>query len=238
MNLFYSVARRIPGIRRLYIEIINFRHRQELKGKNAENIFTQIYKENRWASNESLSGPGSAKQQTAAVVASLPAVLSELGIRTMLDIPCGDFNWLKSVELRDVKYTGADIVDDLVAQNKKLYETDSVSFEKLDLLSDSLPKVDLVFCRDCLVHFSSADVKVALKNIKTSGSTYLLTTNFVGHAENEDILTGQWRPLNLNTSPFDLPPPVKAISEECTENDGEYSDKSLCLWRIDDLPVK
>ncbi|MBK7512428.1 MAG: hypothetical protein IPI76_09215 [Chloracidobacterium sp.] len=156
----------------------------------------------------------------------------------MLDIPCGDFNWLKSVELRDVKYTGADIVDDLVAQNKKLYETDSVSFGKLDCCSPIVFQ-RWILCFAAIVWFILVlRMKVALKNIKTSGSTYLLTTNFVGHAENEDILTGQWRPLNLNTSPFDLPPPVKAISEECTENDGEYSDKSLCLWRIDDLPVK
>lgn len=200
-------------------------------------FFTQIYKENRWASNESISGPGSARQQTVAVIARLPEIISEFGIGSMLDIPCGDFNWLKSVDLKAVDYIGADIVDELVAQNEKLYKTGNVSFRKLNLLSDVLPKVDLVFCRDCLVHFSFGDIFTALQNIKSSGSTYLLTTSFVGHAGNEDILTGQWRPVNLTEAPFHLPEPVKVISEECTENDGKYADKSLCLWRTDDLLV-
>lgn len=68
----------------------------------------------------------------------------------------------------------------------------------------------------------------ALKSIRESGSRYLLTTTFPG--KNRDIVTGQWRKLNLQADPFNLPAPLKLFSEQCTEPGGE--DKALGLWAL------
>jgi hypothetical protein len=38
----------------------------------------------------------------------------------MLDAPCGDFNWMKEVDLSAVHYTGGDIVEPLVNSNHLL----------------------------------------------------------------------------------------------------------------------
>ena len=235
MNAIRSIAKKIPGLRRVYRSYINFADRQRLKGKAPDEVFTEIYNENRWGNNESISGPGSALDQTRAVRDRLPILLDELGAKTILDIPCGDFNWLKNLKLDDIQYTGADIVDEIVSNNKKNFQKENISFQNLNLLSDELPEVDLIFCRDCLVHFSFDDIWCALQNICRSGSKYLLTTTFTEHFKNYDIMTGQWRRINLQLKPFSLPKPIKIISEECTEANGEYADKSLGLWLVDDI---
>ena len=105
------------------------------------------------------------------------------------------------------------------------------------LIKDRLPEADMILCRDCLVHFAFDDVFRALRNIAASGATYLVTTHFEGDRENRDIITGEWRPLNLERRPFGFPPPLRLINENCTEGGGNYADKSLGIWRISDLPA-
>ena len=107
------------------------------------------------------------------------------------------------------------------------------AFHVGDVLTESLPKADVVLCRDCLVHFSARNVRRAVANIIRSGSTYLLTTTFPRRHSNRTIVTGDWRPLNLCAAPFNFPQPLQVISEEHPE---PYADKSLGLWRISDLP--
>jgi hypothetical protein len=97
-----------------------------------------------------------------------------------------------------------------------------------------LPSVDLIFCRDCLVRLSFANIRSAIANIKASGLTYLLTTTYPGR-QNSDIATGEWRPINLQAKPFGFPPPLVLINEQCVVTPG-YRDKSMGLWRIADLP--
>jgi hypothetical protein len=38
----------------------------------------------------------------------------------LLDIPCGDFNWMKLLNL-GVDYIGADIVGELIAENRRRF---------------------------------------------------------------------------------------------------------------------
>lgn len=197
-----------------------------------QTFFTAIYRQNAWGHRESRSGPGSARIQTEHIVDQLPGLFASLNVDTVLDIPCGDFEWMRFVDLGNVNYIGADIVPDAVANNQK-YASDHIRFVQLDVVSGDLPKVDLVMVRDCLVHFSFELALRALNNIVRSGSRYLLATTFSGRTSNVDILTGQWRPLNLELPPFNLLPPVQLINEGCTESGGEFSDKCLGLWEIE-----
>ena len=203
--------------------------------KEAEQIFTNIYNNNGFNGKESISGPGSDTYQTRIIIKEIPLLFKDYNISTMLDIPCGDFYWMKEVDLKDIEYIGADIVDDLIKKNNKEYHKNNLYFKKLDLLKDSLPNVDLIFTRDCLVHLSFEDIFKALTNICNSNSKYLLSTTFTERTSNNDIKTGQWRTLNLEVAPFFLPKPIKIINEGCTENEGIYSDKSLGFWKISDI---
>jgi SAM-dependent methyltransferase len=221
-------AKRIPGLRRLYRWFRDY----NLRRANTEVVFTDIYEHNRWGGTASVSGSGSAHAQTAVVVRELPVLFRDLGVSTVLDIPCGDFNWMKDVSLAGIDYIGGDIVRELVQRNQETSARAGIAFRHLNLLVDSLPRADVILCRDCLVHFSYADIFRALRHFIDSGSGYLLTTTFTARKDNRDILTGKWRPLNLERPPFSFPQPLRLIVEECTEGGGAYRDKALGLWSI------
>lgn len=202
-----------------------------------EKKFTKYYTSNFWQGAQSVSGPGSDLEQTAMIRKRLPTLFEGYGIRTVLDIPCGDFSWMKDVPLRLSQYIGADIVNDLVNTNNALYADRCRSFTKLDAVKDHLPRVDLILSRDCLVHFSASDVIAALRNFQRSRSSYLLTTTFTGRQHNISIETGRWRPINLEAPPFNLLSPMEIINEHCTQDGGRYSDKSLALWKLQHIEV-
>ena len=78
-----------------------------------KSVFTDIVDKSVWGSKESVSGPGSALVSTAKLRAELPAILSELRIKKLVDAPCGDRNWIKHLEYDFDLYIGVDIVEQL-----------------------------------------------------------------------------------------------------------------------------
>ena len=214
----------------------NIRLRLKTRLKTSEEIFTDYYHNNYWGDPDSKSGSGSNLSQTAALREALPKLFSKYGINTILDAPCGDFYWFSKIELGErIFYTGADIVEEIVQENTRKYAKTRTKFIKLDLTKDPLPKSDMIFIRDCLVHLSFKDIAAVIKAAKNSNSRYLLTTHFFNREDNCDIPTGSWRPLNLLRKPFSFPDPIELVIEECTEGDGAYNDKSMALWKISDL---
>lgn len=200
-----------------------------------QQTFAPFYRENRWGDDESVSGPGSTLERTAKLRHELPALLETIGARTLLDAPCGDFNWIQHTQLGIEQYTGVDIVPDLIASNQKLYGNDKTRFAVLDLTRDELPRVDVILCRDCFIHFSFRHVAAAIKNFKRSKSTYLLANSYPLWRDNTDIRTGDFRHLNLTRPPFNFPPPLKQIEEKLPEEQERFFGKILGLWRLSDL---
>ncbi|MCC5929013.1 MAG: class I SAM-dependent methyltransferase [Cyclobacteriaceae bacterium] len=194
--------------------------------------FRFIYENNLWKGEASLSGQGSDGIQTQVLQKELPGVLKKYSVQSLLDLPCGDFQWMRNIDLEQVQYIGADIIEDLILKNRESFQNRQRQFLKLDLLQDPLPKADLVFCRDCWVHFSFEDIFKSIKNIQASGISYLFTTTFTECRSNDDIVTGDWRILNLQLAPFHFPPPLLLLNEQCTEAGGTYADKSMGLWKL------
>ena len=142
--------------------------------------FKSYYLTGRWTKVETesgcvetVSGPGSTLNATQVIREQLPQLFETFGIRTVVDLPCGDFHWMKEVDLRGVDYQGFDIVQDLIDSNASNYQTDNIKFSCLDMIKDELPKVDLIICRDCLIHYSHKFINKAIKNMKKSGSNYI-----------------------------------------------------------------
>jgi SAM-dependent methyltransferase len=195
--------------------------------------FDLIFQQNVWAA-ESSSGIGSTESETQILREALPELWQDLKVTSILDIPCGDFGWMSQLDLPEIRYVGADIVPDLIATHQKNYSGRNREFLVLDATRDHLPKVDLILCRDCLVHLSFDNVQRALDNFRRSGSKYLLTTHFVQQAANQEIEDGDWRPLNLQKAPFYLPSPQRILVEGCQEADGAFADKTLALWALNE----
>jgi hypothetical protein len=170
--------------------------------------------------------------------AAFEALVRELSVRSLLDAPCGDVNWLSTFDLSLDRYIGVDIVPALTTHNRARFGDDGRRrFLTADMVRDRLPRVDLILCRDGLVHLCDADILATLRNFKRSGSDWLLANTFVNHGVQADGATGGWRPLNLELPPFNLPSPAQLIDERCLGYDGQYRDKRLALWPLASLPV-
>ncbi|MEH1869049.1 MAG: class I SAM-dependent methyltransferase [Nostoc sp.] len=224
-----------------FFDYLSFNLQYELmllsyRGKNRKEVFNDIYYRNRWGDRESISGRGSNLQQTSVIIKKIPVLLEKLNVKTMLDAPCGDFYWLKEAQLNIDKYIGCDIVADLITDNQRRYANEAREFINLDLATDPLPQVDLIFCRDCLVHLSFKDAIAVIKNFKKSHSTYLLTTIYPGIPENKDIVTGDWRAIDLQLPPYNFPDMLEVIDEKTTERK-DYPQKSLGLWKLSDIEL-
>ena len=230
-----SVVRGFPGLENVYSRLRMRLVRRRFRRMDVESVFRWHFERRSWSDGETVSGPGSTLLATRNLRAALSGLIAEQIIKSLLDIPCGDGNWISQAGL-DSKldlYIGADIVQQLVEMNASRWNGKSkCKFLKLDLTRDPLPCADLVFCRDGLVHLSNALAIEALENIKRSGCRYLLATTFPEHPDNRDIVTGEWRPMNLQRPPFNLPAPLKLIVERKTP---AYGDKCLGLWRIEEL---
>lgn len=238
MGIVARVLLKIMG-RAKYDEMVmskKARDKSNYEGLSAEETFNAIYKNNDWGSRESVSGVGSEIVQTQELIKLLPPLFRQHSIKTLIDIPCGDFNWMQHVDLNGITYLGGDIVKELIAENNQKYATDTISFKQINLLTDQLPQGDLIHTRDCLVHFSYNDIIKAINNIKRSGIHYILTTTYPDRVKNYNITTGDWRALNLELPPFNFPKPLAVINENCTEGKTMNKDKSLALWKVSDLP--
>jgi SAM-dependent methyltransferase len=194
--------------------------------------FRRHYELHDWLEPETVSGRGSSLARTGAIRRDLPPLFADLGVRSLLDAGCGDFNWFRAVAADLDSYLGVEVVEELVAVNRARHGTDRRQFACLDVIRDPLPRVDLILCRDCLVHLKNRQVRAALDNFRRSGSRYLLATTFTGEHANEDAPLGGWRPQNLEREPFALGPPLRLLSERETVEDPRYLDKCLGLWAL------
>jgi hypothetical protein len=199
------------------------------RGRDAEAVFSEIYERNLWNDPESASGRGSTLQHTMVIRRVLPALLRDVGAESLLDAPCGDFNWMRYTELGSVKYIGADIVPSLIARNEQRYGRDGRKFLVLDITKSAIPRVEVILCRDCFAHLSFRNIFSAVANFKRSNSEYLFATTHTSAREPRDIATGQGRYVNLQLSPFNFPEPEKLIVED------EELGKCLGIWRLEQL---
>jgi len=200
--------------------------------------FKEIYEKNLFGGEESRSGPGSSLVQTEHLRLELPRLIEDFGITSFLDAPCGDCNWIATLDWGKISYTGVDVVSELICANQVRLEKRNMQFIVADLCEASLPRADLIFCRDCWVHLPFPQIRACLENFRRSGASYLVATTFPATKLNRDLEPGAiWRTLNLQKPPFCFPAPERLLVENCTENHGVHSDKALALWKLQKLEI-
>lgn len=199
--------------------------------ESRQDIFRRYALTNKWKDAESVSGAGSTVKYTENLRSALPGLFEQFDISTVLDAPCGDYNWMQHVERPGVSYIGGEIVPELVAQNNAHYADDTTRFIHCDILEDDLPSADLWICRDVFFHFPEADIFRALANLFRSDITYILTSDHPEQDRNYDIAVGKFRALNLMIEPFRFPEPLLWIDDWIEP----YPVRRMGLWKVDTL---
>jgi hypothetical protein len=189
--------------------------------------FTSIYALNSWKSPESVSGFGSTLASTVHVRAALPKLIARLGCTTVLDAPCGDYHWFRFVVREPhFHYLGADIVEALIDLDRFRYGSADTEFDTLDIVNEVPPRADLWLCRDCLSHLSFGDAWNVLRNFARSRAAFFLTTTHVAQLPNREIVSGDFRTLNLHLEPFLLPPGIDYLDDPAFES----PERRMGLW--------
>src|SRR6185312_108434 len=80
---------------------------------------------------ETADGPGATKALTRRLCEWLPAMLRRNQIYSMLDAACGDWAWMRLVDLGHIEYTGWDVDPGRVAAcRRRIGEGDFVSLDR------------------------------------------------------------------------------------------------------------
>jgi hypothetical protein len=194
----------------------------------ARERFAEVYNRNLWGDEESVSGVGSRRDSTsvALTLSALEFVVEKWGIRSLNDIPCGDFNWIEPFLLNrpGLKYAGFDVVPALIDSNVEKYGA-VWQFQVLDITKQIPPPADMILTKDLLNHLTIEDIKSSISNIKISSAKYFLCTNNFGKFNEElnDIEVMASRFIDLCAAPFDLPPPI-------------WNSAYMGLWEIAQIP--
>lgn len=186
------------------------------------NVWQKIYDNNTWDGG---SGPGSKPENTVEYRELLQRFMDEREIKSVIDIGCGDWQFSKLIDWKDVNYTGIDCVKSVVEKNQKDYTKPNVKFLQLDILKDKLElKADMIILKDVLQHWPNADISRTLGTL-IHHAKYILITNSVDKSTDgttPDIALGGFRPLSRTKRPLSILSPERVLS---------YRDKEVILIR-------
>lgn len=171
----------------------------------ADAAFSSIYDNRHWGEG---SGIGSAPTHVASYLALLSNFMRDNGVRSVVDLGCGDWQFSRLIDWTGIDYRGFDVVDRVVAENQVRFGGDNVSFAKITSLDD-LPSADLVVCKDVLQHLPLLDVQEFLAFFRSSyGFSFVTNDVFPDQWTNTDIPHGGARAIRLDLAPFSLIAPV------------------------------
>jgi len=203
---------------------------------------------------ESESGFGAYAEYTRVTVSFLEDVIRRHGVRTIVDVACGDWNWMQTVDLEGLgvrSYIGYDVVPQIIARNTRLYGSSIVSFVQASSVVAPLPAADLVIARHFLFNLNIAHALATLERIQASGSALLLATThphirvnvdlpqtreaYLGFIAQPQRAVWGYRPINLDISPFGLQERGVEHVEEILTHDESGEVCWLKLYKLDPL---
>ena len=205
--------------------------------KDLKTTFTNIYKINYWGDSQTRSGPGSNNKNTINLKKKIIKIIKDHKIKSIVDAPCGDFYWMKNVIANEnVQYTGIDIVNELILKNISLYSNKKIKFKRLDITKNICQPCDLLICRDFLFHLSYTDINNFFKNLSKAKIKYFLTSSHSTPTsnrflKNKNIVSGDFRKINLFNKPFNFTKKIKYIMNDNCDGVQKY----LLLFQIKNL---
>ena len=217
---------------------------EEIMYKNDEarrKLFQDVYTNQVWTHGDSSvpkSGSGSTLAKTQATRNALKEVILRYNVTSIVDAPCGDLTWMRSlfpfVKEHGVKYTGVDIVSSEIDRLRK--ELPGHQFQRLDMVHTVLPKVDLIFSRQALQHMNAEDNVRVINRWQESGARFVLQTTYrtASNSNYQQVAGGTNSLINFETDPYNFPSPI----ETWVEQDRAEFTELLALWTFPTTDVQ
>jgi SAM-dependent methyltransferase len=231
-NRFYKLS---YFLRKLYsLKLLSFFLSENFLRKK---IFKYIFLSGYWLDyntneNQSRSGRGSNIDQSLYLKEELKLFFEKNNVKNILDIGCGDFKWMSSL-LKEVdydSYLGIDIVDKLIDNNIRNYETDKIQFLQKDIVNEeiaTLKKFDFILVRHVFIHLKNSNINKVIDKIKKLDFKFFCVTSDPKILHNSDLKTeGRYRDVNLLISPFFLENCYKTIKVPVHTNEN-YVDLNI-----------
>jgi SAM-dependent methyltransferase len=163
-------------------------------------IFDHVYAKQKWLKG---SGPGSYAETTEKYRAFLQDFIATRGVKSVVDVGCGDWQFSQLIDWSSVDYLGID-VSSIALGHAQNFATDRIRFTQGDARTMVLPRADLLIMKDVLQHWTNAEIAALIP--KFAQFRYCLITNgFVDGAMpalNLDKSAGSYRPVDLAKPPF------------------------------------
>jgi len=187
---------------------------------------------------ESASGPGSSLVTAEPCLKLLNEIVPEFGIKSILDLGCGDWNWMQNAAWRSdptVRYEGWEAHEALVETLNTSFGNERTTFRVGDLTTENFPKVDLIICRDVFFHLPLHISEGVVKRIQANRGLFL-STSFLDEDSNTGIGRaylkiqnwGFYR-INLDIAPFDIKSRrIRTVVEPKGVHMGKA--RSVCLY--------
>ena len=194
---------------------------------------------------ESISGPGSFLEAAQPTMTLLNRVIEERQISSILDLGCGDWNWMRHMGLagRNISYRGWDADPDLIAGLSRDHgKDDRIRFEMRDLTTELFPPNDLVIIRDVLFHLPHEMGQRVITRIRNA-SRYMIATSFLCQGQNPswgdcapvEIEGWGFYTIDLCAPPFSLNPFLaEALREPLCSIRGK--PRYVCLFDFGSKP--
>jgi hypothetical protein len=144
---------------------------------------------------ETYSGPGSLLENTDCLIYNLNKFITDNNIKTIMDVPCGDFNFMSKLNLDNVIYIGCDVSKLAIGRCIEKNTKSNTYFKVFDLLNDELHYSDLIIVKDLF-----------LENVKSSKCKYFATSRHnKGRGINKDQQSGLGaREIEITKEPFNF----------------------------------
>jgi len=153
-----------------------------------QSIFDDIYIGDKWHGG---SGPGSFKSNTVEYVTFVNDLIRELGVKSFLDVGCGDWQLASQFDLSGIKYKGIDIsVKAVELARTRAPEGTDISTDDVESVTDIY---DFVHIKDVLQHLPNDECVRVLSAVSKHKAVLIVND----HSDsNTDIQAGQYRPFN------------------------------------------
>ena len=183
----------------------------------ASEVFQKIYAKHEWGHGDTdgfYSGPGSDSVPARTYAENIRRYIDHEGIRSIVDLGCGDYRVASLLVSEGVHYVGVDVVEDVIASNRERHGSANVRFECLDITRDPLPTGELCLIREVFQHLSNAEILSVLSKLHGFSHVVFSDAQLPLSAikqPNRDIVHGRdsraWKysALFLDLPPFNVP---------------------------------